>query len=154
MRGQRTGRWGLLLLLPAWAAVTGCSTYTLYGNVIYGEISDMELVDPEDRRLSDPPLTSVRITLQRDPDKLSRRIAGTDVSDVRGRFVIPLDEFGAGWMEEKWLVRASKPGFKTATSVLRLDANTKGKKLLIILGAGLSDEPTAEDLNAEFERFR
>ena len=154
MRSQRTGRWGLLLL-PAWtAALTGCSTYTLHGNVTYGQISDMELVDPSDRRLSDPPLTSVRITVQRDPDKLSRRIAGTDVSDVRGRFVIPLDEFGAGWMEEEWLIRASKPGFKTATSILRLDANTRGKRLLIILGPGLSDEPTAEDLNAEFERFR
>ena len=130
-------RWLRSISCSLWLLVcgvaAGCSTYVIKGNVISGAVSDMAFVQPNDLRLREPPLTNVRITVQRDPDSLSRHLAGTDLSDAHGRFVIPLDEFGAGWMDEKWLIRATKPGFETATSMPRFEPGTKKMRLLVIM---------------------
>jgi hypothetical protein len=135
--------WGLCL--AGLVAAPGCSTYVIKGNVISGGVSDMIFVEQGDGRLREPPLAGARITVQRDPDKLSRKMAGTDLSDAHGRFVISLDEFGAGWMDEKWLIQATKPGFKTATAMPRLEPHTKKMRLLVILAPGLSTNPAEDD---------
>jgi hypothetical protein len=142
------------LLLLGLLATAGCSTYVIKGAVITGSVSDISFVDPNDARLREPPLANVRITVQRDPDSLSRRIVGTDLSDAHGRFVVPIDEFGAGWMEETWLIRATKPGFKTASWMQPLDRD-KSKQLLVIMAPGLSVVPRdQEDLLEEYRQHR
>ncbi len=133
------------LPLAGCVAAAGCSTYVIKGNVISGAISDMSFVSPGDSRLGEPPLANVRITVQRDPDRLSRHMVGTDLSDAHGRFVVSLDELGTGWMDEQWLIRASKPGFKTASSMPRLDPDRKNMRLLIIMAPGLSPAPREDD---------
>jgi hypothetical protein len=135
--------WALCLAVLATAA--GCSTFVIKGNVIAGATSDMSFVPPGDLRLREPPLTNVRITVQRDPDSLSRHMVGTDLSDAHGQFVISLDEFGAGWMDEKWLIRATKPGFKTATAMPRFEPGTKKMRLLVIMAPGHSSAPREDD---------
>ena len=143
------------LFLIGFLTATGCSSYVIKGTVIAGSVSDMNFVESNDSRLREPPLTNVRITVQRNPDELSRQMAGTDVSDAHGRFVITLDEFGTGWMDEVWLIRATKGGFKSAASKQRLDANKKKQRLLIIMAPGLSgDPPEEEDLMEEYREYR
>jgi hypothetical protein len=143
------------LFLIGFAMATGCSSYVIKGTVISGAVSDIFFVEPNDSRLREPPLTTVRITVDRNPDDLSRQMAGTDISDAHGRFVITLDEFGTGWMDEVWLIRATKGGFKTASSKQRLDADKKEQRLLIIMAPGLSSaSPDEEDLMKEYREYR
>ena len=143
------------LVLLGFATATGCSSYVIKGTVIPGAVSDMTFVESNDSRLREPPVSNVRITVQRDPNDLSRQMVGTDVSDAHGRFVITLDEFGAGWMDEVWLIRATKGGFKNTTSMQRLDADKRHQRLLIIMAPGLSSVPQdQEDLMEEFREYR
>jgi hypothetical protein len=137
------------------AAAAGCSTYTIKGTVVSGDKNHMTFVAVEDPRLREPPLNNVRLTVQRDPDKLSRKLVGTDLSDAYGRFTIPIDEFGTGWMDEKWLIRATKDGFETTSAKYELTADRKKMKLLVIMRPGLSVIPQEdEDLMEEFDRHR
>ena len=155
MPRQRPARtwWGLLLAF--WVVSgAGCSAYVLQGRVIEGVSSEMTFVGADDPRLWDTTVGNVRITVHRDPDRLSRRLVATDVSDARGRFVISLQEFGAGWMQEQWLIRASKTGFQTAVSMPRLNQGMKDMRLLIILAPGASQDPREEDLIEESRRYR
>lgn len=143
------------LFLIGFATATGCSSYVIKGTVISGPVSDIFFVESNDSRLREPPLTTVRITVDRNPDDLSRQMAGTDISDAHGRFVITLDEFGTGWMDEVWLIRATKGGFKTASAKQRLDADKKKQRLLVILAPGLSSAPRdEEDLMEEYREHR
>jgi hypothetical protein len=145
--------WGSALI--GCAATAGCSTYTLQGTVISGSVNTMTFVPPDDARLREPPVTNVRITVQRDPDKLSRKLVGTDISDAHGRFVIPIDEFGTGWMNEQWLIRATKDGFETTSALYELTADRKKMRLLVIMSPGLSVVPREdEDLMKQFEQYR
>jgi len=144
------------LFLIGFVTATGCSSYVIKGTVISGSVSDIFFVESNDSRLREPPLTNVRVTVQRNPDDLSRQMAGTDVSDAHGRFVITLDEFGTGWMDEVWLIRATKGGFKSASSKPRLDADKKKQRLLVIMAPGLSSAPQdeEEDLMEEYREYR
>ena len=143
------------LFLIGFTTATGCSSYVIKGTVTPGSVSDMLFVESNDPRLREPPLTNVRITVQRNPDDLARQMVGTDISDAHGRFVISLDEFGAGWMDEVWLIRATKPGFKTATTKQRLDAGKKQQRLLVIMAPGRSSAPQEdEDLMEQYREYR
>jgi hypothetical protein len=143
------------LLVLGFVTAAGCSSYVIKGTVVPGAVSDMTFVETNDSRLREPPLTNVRITVQRNPDDLSREMVGTDISDSFGRFVIQVDEFGTGWMDEVWLIRATKPGFKTASSKVRLDLEKKKQRLLIIMAPGLSSAPQEEeDLMEEYREYR
>jgi hypothetical protein len=154
MMPGRLAMWCALPLAGCLAAA-GCGTYVIKGTVISGSVSDMTFVGYGDQRLREPPLANVRITVQRDPDRGSRHMAGTDLTDIHGRFVVSLDEFGAGWMDEEWLVRATKPGFESASSMLRLNTNTKKLRLLVIMAPGFSPPPREdEDLMEQYEQHR
>ena len=150
MRGQSVGVGGVILV---WLACTvGCSTYVLRGTVVQGEFAAMTFVNPGDPRLSDSPIINVRISVDRDPDTLGRQMVGTDLTDARGRFMIPLDQFGAGWMDEEWLIRAFKPGYESTDSKMRLD-RYEDQRLLIMMPAGVSVKPS-EDWREQYEKFR
>jgi hypothetical protein len=143
------------LILIGYASAAGCSTYTIHGNVIAGAVGEMTFVGPNDSRLREPPLVNARISVQRDPEKLSRHMVGTDLTDAHGRFVITLDEFGAGWMDEQWLIRATKPGYKTMSAMYELTSDKKKKRLVIIMAPGLSQVPPEdEDLLEQYEQFQ
>ena len=92
------------------------------------------------------------MSLERDPDHLSRHLAGTDLTDSRGRFVIPLDEFGSGWMDESWLIRATKQGYQDAVSTRRL-SRYKDEQLLIIMATGATGD-SLEGWQEQYQRFK
>ena len=135
------------------AALGGCRTYVLQGWVVQGDVSDMAFVQPDDPRLSQPGVSSVRISVERDPDRLSATIVGTDMSDTRGAFTMGLNTFGAGYLIETFRIHASKAGYRSAEAHLSLDANDE-RPLLVILAPGQSDPYETETLLEQYERFR
>ena len=143
-----------LLVAAVCAAGPGCGSYVITGRVIQGRINEMAFVAADDPRLEDLPVSSVRITVYRDPDRLSRHLAGTSLSDGRGRFTVQVDELGAGWMDEEWRIQASKAGYQTVISRQRLTAGKKKMRLLVIMAPGVSEVPREEDLIEQYERFR
>ncbi len=148
-------RFVALLIVAALPAALGCGSYTLSGKIIRGSISTMSLVDPVDSRLSEPGVRHVQIVIYRDPDRLAIRAAGRALSDANGRFNLEVDGFGAGWMEEEWLIRAWRQGFATAELQLRLPAKADPKPLLIVIAPGVSETPAKpQDLMEQYERFR
>ncbi len=144
-----------LLIVAALPAASGCGSYTLSGKIIRGSISTMSLVDSVDSRLSEPGVRHVQIVIYRDPDRPAIRAAGRALSDANGWFNLEVDGFGAGWMEEEWLVRAWRPGFATAELQLRLPPKRDARPLLIVVAPGVSETPAKpQDLMEQYERFR
>ncbi len=140
-----------LVLVGLLGGLSGCGGYVLKGRVVEGAGGDIAFVAPDDLRLSEPGLADARITVERDPGRLSAHVAASGVSDLDGRFAISLDAFGAGWMDERWRIEAIKPGFARTSSLQRLDSATRDMRLLIILAPGFS-EPR-EDLLQQLQRF-
>ncbi len=152
MRDRRGAPGWRLVAVACLATAGGCRTYVIEGRVVQGKFGDMAFVRPDDPRLDDPAITNVRVTVDRDPDSLSRRQVGTRITDARGRFEIPVGEFGAGWMDEQWLFRAFKNGYQTVSTRQRLPRGSE-RKLLIIMTPGHS-EASPEDWREQYERFR
>ncbi|MHC4108616.1 MAG: hypothetical protein ACYSTY_11070 [Planctomycetota bacterium] len=144
-----------LLIVAALPAASGCGSYILRGKVVRGSMSTMSLVDPVDSRLSELGVRHVQVVIYRDPDRLAIHSAGRALSDANGWFDLEVNEFGAGWMDEEWLVRASRQGFATAELKLRLPPKHDPRPLLIVVAPGVSETPAKpEDLMEQYERFR
>jgi hypothetical protein len=143
-------RWPIMALCLA--ALAGCRTYVLQGTVVRSDVPEMAFVTPDDPRLTEPGVSNVRISIERDPDKLSREMVGTALSDSRGRFTIPVDRFGAGWMDEVWMIRAFRQGYQTVVSRQRLSIYDD-QRLLILMPAGPAEAPP-EGWQEQYERFR
>ncbi len=141
-----------LVLVALIGGFSGCGGYVLKGRVVEGVGGDMTFVAPDDLRLAEPGLPDARITVERDPGRLSAHVAASGLSDLDGRFAVALDAFGAGWMDERWRIEATKPGFAKTSSLQRLASATRDMRLLIILAPGYS-EPR-EDLLQQLQRFR
>ncbi len=141
-----------LVLVALLSGFAGCGGYVLKGRVVEGVGGVMTFVAPQDLRLAQPGLPAARITIERDPGRLSAHVAASGLSDLDGRFAVALDDFGAGWMDERWRIEATKPGFARTSSLQRLDSAARDMRLLIILAPGFS-EPR-EDLLQQLQRFR
>lgn len=130
-------------LLPGAAAAAclalcaGCA-YTLEGRVLEGPGS-AEVVATADGDMGGKPVAGVRIDLIRDHTNMNRTQVATAVSGKDGRFKLVVDAFGAGWMEEEWLVRAGRSGYQNVENPLRLPGSTGGKLLLVTVARGRSE---------------
>ena len=125
-----------------------CGSYTLRGKVIEGLDSDVTVVSADDPRLNEPGIRQVRINVHRDPGGLAQELAGSGLSDADGTFAIELPGFGAGWMDETWLV-------ETAQRTLRLPSNTNRHQLLIIVAPGTATPSEhRDDLWEDYRRYR
>jgi hypothetical protein len=113
----------------------------------------MAFVNADDSRLAQPGVSGVRITVERDPGKLSATQVGRGLSDDQGRFAISLDSFGAGYLVEVFGVHASRSGYRNTQANLSLDAKDN-RQLLVILTPGHSDPHETESLLEQYERFR
>ncbi len=141
-----------LVLVGLLGGLSGCGGYVLKGRVVEGAGGDMTFVAPDDPRLAEPGLPDARITVERDPGRLSAHVAASGLSDLDGRFAVALDAFGAGWMDERWRIEAIKSGFARTSSVKRLDSATRDMRLLIILAPGFSE--AREDLLQQLQRLQ
>lgn len=152
----------LLLLACLVLPLAGCG-YTIKGVVVRGEMSFIQWV-PAGSPLPGEPVEGASIVVVRDADRMRPVEAGRATSGADGRFVLAIDEFGAGWMEESWLIRGSKSRLGSAETYERLPGSPDGLLLVITLGGdgeaalpwrGTFDRrETGQSLREEAERFR
>jgi hypothetical protein len=145
----------LAILLSVLLLAGGCSSYKIEGRVVRGSSSDLAFVSPDDPRLAHAGVSDATIAVDRDPGTLGRTNVATVKSDGGGRFSIPINAFGAGWMDEEWVIEAGRGGSETVKRVLRLPAAKDGRRLLIVLADGPVSVPVGqEDLWEQYERFK
>jgi len=151
---RRAGAW----IACAGAAVVlgGCSSPSIKGRVVAGEGSYIIVVTSSDPRLSGPGVEGVAgasVAVVMDPSRLNRKVIASGVSGPNGEFELPIDEFGAGFLEIDVAVTARKKDHSPAESYFRLPGSSR--RLLIVLGPG-QDRPTGlerEDLTKDVDRF-
>lgn len=148
-----------LLSIIALAFMSGllsaCGSYTLRGKVVEGFDSGIYVVSANYPRLGEPGVRQVRISVHRDPGSLAQTVIASDSSGPDGTFAIELPAFGAGWMDERWLIQTSRPDYRNASETVRLPANTNRNRLLIIVAPGRAvPAEQRDDLWEEYRRFR
>jgi hypothetical protein len=145
----------LLMAIATGLASSGCSNYTLRGRAVQGDMSGVWIVDDSDPRLADPGLAGVTVSIKRDPQSLGGRVISSTSSDGNGEISIGFEEFGAGWMEEQWEIRAARTGYEPAVSLLALPWKRGDKRILVVLAPGYQpDLPQEENLLEQYERFK
>lgn len=135
--------WLGAILCCAAAFASGCGGYHATGRVIEGDYDFISVVPTNDPRLAAKGVPGARISFVRDPGRLNESNAGSGTSDGDGRFRIPLDAFGAGWMDETWLVRAVRSRFGFAEGMVKLPSPTSSEQLLIVIRRA-SDQEVAD----------
>jgi hypothetical protein len=143
-----------VLLIALTGTLPGCNAYMLQGKVVRGDVSDVQLVYAGDERLNAPGAENVEVRISRDADTLNRHLVGRTRTDASGVFTIVMDEFGTGWMQEKWLIEAVGPGFQNAALDMELPSKNTKWRLLITLAPGVSQPVQDEDLMQDIERFK
>lgn len=127
---------------PATAALalvfSGC-TYQLHGRAVEG-FGSIEVTEPTHIDANNRPIQGARIELIRDHSTGNRERVATATSASDGTFVLTVEAFGAGWMEEQWLMRASRTGFQNVEMVTNLPASPGGRLLLVTLAKGRSEK--------------
>jgi hypothetical protein len=116
------------------ALASGCSSYQLRGTVVEGPTSAIAVVNKDDPRLGQPGVGGVVVSAVIDPQQLSRKSAGSTVSDANGQFALPIGELGAGLLEYEVQVVARSDQYQSAVSIFPLPG--AGKRLLVILAVG------------------
>jgi hypothetical protein len=122
------------LIVGLLAALAGCEAYTLRGTVLRGATPGVIVVDRDDSRLAQPGLVGAVVELTTEPSSLGAKHAGAEVTDGHGQFAIPVDEFGAGFLEYDFGVLARMQGYSDTWQEMRLPSS--GKRLLIIMTPG------------------
>jgi hypothetical protein len=128
----------------------------MYGRVVQGDTSYITVVDKDDHRLEEENgVSGVLLKLQLEPGRISRRTVAEQTSGSDGRFSLPVDEFGAGVLEQECGLLARRRGFKSAEGVFMLPGDSK--RILIVLEPGrdaagaFDEEPSVQE---QIERYR
>jgi hypothetical protein len=151
LRGVR-----VLALAAALGLLAGCA-YTLEGRAVEGhgtiEVGEKSMLDGGGGR----PVAGVSVVLIRDPTKGNRAQVASAVSGKDGTFKLVVSDFGAGWMQEEWLVRASRSGYQNVETITALPAGTGGQLMLVGLARGRStrfqDPETSDSLLNEARKY-
>jgi hypothetical protein len=137
--------------------MSGCG-YHLSGRVVEGGFDSIDMLPRSQADAADgAPVAGATIELYRDPQTPKRKLVGTGRSDERGEFTIVLQDFGAGWMEERWLVRIRRNGFKGAEQSVELPGSPDGWRMVGTLSRGravpFSDPESGSSLRRQADSF-
>lgn len=124
-----------LLLTPV--LLVGCSGYAIEGRVVRGSVASIQVVDKNDRRLTEDNPTGGGAVVQGvlEPDTPTERQALREVvTDGQGYFAIPVDALGSGFLEYEALLIARREGHQGAMRTL--DLPRSGQRVLITLPLG------------------
>ncbi len=136
-------------------ALSGCGGYVLRGKVVRGITTDAYLVSADDSRLNDEGVSDVKIVVWRDPNRLNRQRVADGRSGPDGSFTIPIREFGAGWMEEQWMIEIFRTGYQTGSATMTLPGSPSKTPLIVTIAPGPSSPLQAPDpLMDQYERYR
>jgi hypothetical protein len=118
------------------ALLAGCA-YKLEGKVIdgFGSVNVGRADDPDARRSG---IAGATIELIRDVGTPNRATAGRATAGADGRFTLELQGFGAGWMDESWLLRVRRNGYENIEQEIQLPGSTDGRLLLVGMHRGRS----------------
>ena len=114
----------------------GCDAYTLQGHVVNGQYNMLELVPSNDPRLREPGMAGVRVEAIRNPGSLGKEVVAGATSGRNGDVRLVINEFGAGWMDEAWLLRARIGNNWFAESQTELPKASSDLRLLIVISPG------------------
>lgn len=127
-----------LALIPLAGALVlaGCG-YRLDGRVVDGfsGVSIGRADDPDARKSG---IEGATVELVREPDTMNRAVAARATSDSSGRFTLEVNGFGAGWMEEQWLIRVRRSGFETIETDVQLPREPKDRLAIVTMARGKS----------------
>ena len=137
-----------LLVLCSIFILSGCG-YTLRGRAVSGPYNGVELVPADDPRLQDAGLAGVRVEAIRDPDSLGRSVAASTTSGGNGNIALNISDFGAGWMDEEWDLRAKMGSEEFAQNRLRLPRPNSELRLLIVIEPGTGRERSSMESEQE-----
>jgi hypothetical protein len=143
-----------LVLLAAVSTISGCGGYTLRGKVVRGSVSSIEMVHEVDERLKAPGIANAEVRVLRDPNTLNRHLAGQTRSGGEGHFATSIPDFGAGWMQEQWLVQCTLSGHQNAEQLMKLPAKGSKWRVLITLAPGTATPTEADDFMQDYEKFK
>jgi len=115
--------------------LAGCG-YQLQGRVVQGGFGTISLVNPNDPRLQGEGVSGVRVQLVRDPNRMRREVIAEGSSDSAGNFSLETKTFGAGWMDERFQILASRGGFGSAQSSFELPMDASSRRVLVELQRG------------------
>ena len=84
-------------------------------------------------------MPGVLLAVMRGGDNSPGKLAGTDVSDRRGRFAINLEHLGGRLLEQPWEIHASRAGYRTASATRRL-GDPEAMLLVTMAPEGATDD--------------
>jgi hypothetical protein len=139
------------------AVLSGCG-YHLSGRVVEGGFDSVDMLPRSQAEdVGGAPVAGASIELYRDPQSPKRRLVGTARTDDRGDFTIVLQDFGAGWMEERWLVRIRRNGFRGAEQSVELPMSPDGWRMVGTLTRGravpFSEPESGSSLRRQADSF-
>jgi hypothetical protein len=123
--------------LSTLAMLTGCG-YQLQGRVVQGGFGTISLVDPTDQRLQVQGVPGVRVQLVRDPQRMRREVIAEASTDADGAFTLETRSFGAGFLDERFEMVATRPGFGAAQSTMELPLDPSKRRVLVEMQRGAS----------------
>jgi hypothetical protein len=141
------------MLTLAALLLVGCGGYTLSGKVISGAYSDLEITSADDSRFSETGVGQVKIMVHRDPLTLNQKLQATGRSHTDGTFEIPISGFGAGWMDETWLIEVERGGYSSGQMIMRLPTGSSKLLITVSKGPSMPHEPR-EDLWEQYEKYK
>ncbi|HRP64215.1 MAG TPA: hypothetical protein PK400_13025 [Phycisphaerales bacterium] len=138
--------------------LSGCeTTYVLRGRVIEGMPPGIHAMPAAQLAGEAPPVARATVNIYRDPNRLNKSLVANGLTGPDGSFAIPIHAFGAGWMDEMWLVEVLHGQYQGAETILMLPPDTKRTQLLIMLAPGRGVSPAAsphsENLLEESRRY-
>jgi hypothetical protein len=118
------------------ALLAGCA-YRLDGKVVDG-FGGATVGRSDDADARKGGIGGASIELIRDSGTMNRTVAARAMSGSDGRFTLDVQGFGAGWMEERWLLRVRRNGCENVESELSLPGSTSGRLLIVTMARGRS----------------
>lgn len=128
-------------------AVCGCQTYRLQGTVVPGLMPAVIEVEPRDPRLAQRGLEGALIELTLDPSSMRPVALGIIEADDLGRFDIPLEQAGVGFLEYDLGILCRAPGHMATYQVISVPP--AGRQLLVLMARGRDTGPPAPDVLRE-----
>jgi hypothetical protein len=132
-----------ILLIASAALLPGCA-YKLEGKVVEG-LNGAQVTDMQNADAQRGGVPGASIELIRDPQRPTRQRVAQANADKNGRFVLTVDSFGAGWMQERWEIRVRRNGYESIQQDIDLPSSPDGRLVLVGLTRGRSTpfaEPT------------
>lgn len=126
-----------LALLLITLMLAGCGSYAIQGRVVRGSTASIQLVDKNDRRLTEDNPTGGGAVVQGilEPNTPSEmQSLGQVVTDGQGNFALPVGAAGAGFLEYEATLIARREGHSGAMTTIDLPRGSQ--RVLITLPLG------------------